>query len=703
MTRRLNRSLFQIALENEDPVSVVDVFPETVTTQAGDAEHPVKVVDITADVKKEDLKVDGEVVAEVRSEIPQPQVTEVVVPEDVKVKAPEISPNGAPMTPARGALDVEGVKMSKPHDGDISVATNVATAASSPALTPVAGNVAVEDDTAVVTTSGDATIVTTDDAVAVTTPEKTVTTDAGELPVAAVAEAGAAGDTVVDTGIAEVDPAAAAVPEVIPAESGETASVSAGNVEVTVTEQTGAEGATKIEIEVKPEEGAAAAATVADEIVPTEEIASGVAQTDVDGNRIDEVLDTPPVATEDLAVVTDEHLEEIEEELEEENRIRTEIVEEIGEAGQAVASLEAIAESLEAATQNGGLDRHGARVLKIATEHIFSKFSLNQSSGMPALESFDVKGARITATSISMEDIKGKIERIKSAIKAGMTQVVASLKKSYTAFKSVFDGLEVRANKLAEQAADLQGTPAAAQLVGMGPLASVGNTVASNTASEVERVHTYIKPILSGSLIAPTKKFLGDLVEIHGVAQTDQAAATARMKTLSASTASKLLPGMKQSQDTRDLIGAGKNDVYYTSAMFLGNTHLWGVIESGQDFSKIGYVEVNAGEHFSQSKAQRKAVVNTMSPAQIQATAKAVQSLMADVKQGKALESVIDAMDEAVDSALRNANEHFGVKNFPKYLRMFSGMTQASLELARDVSRNALRLAEASAKQYKAA
>ena len=699
MSRRLNRSLFQIALENEDPVSVVDVFPETVTTQAGDAEHPVKVVDITADVKKEDLKVDGEVVAEVRSEIPQPQVTEVVVPEDVKVKAPEISPNGAPMTPARGALDVEGVKMSKPHDGDISVATNVATAASSPALTPVAGNVAVEDDTAVVTTSGDATIVTTDDAVAVTTPEKTVTTDAGELPVAAVAEAGAAGDTVVDTDIAEVDPAAAAVPEVIPAESGETASVSAGNVEVTVTEEAGADGATKIEIEVKPEEGAAAAATVADEVVPTEEIASGVEQTDVDGNRIDEVLDTPPVATEDLAVVTDEHMDEIEEELEEENRIRTEITAEIGEAGEAVASLEAIAETLEAATQNGGLDRHGARVLKIATEHIFTKFSLNGSSGMPALESFDVKGARITATSISMEDIKGKIERIKSAIKVGVARVAESMKKAVAAFKSIFASLETRAKKLAEQAASLQGAPAAETVTVPPSSASVKGAVVTNLAAEVARAHNFVKPILGGSLLSPTKQIVGDLIAISGLFNDSEAAT--KGKALLEGLPAKLLPGLKKDaamQVDYGKYGENAGHELYSSPVFLGE---WQIAAEVPVWSHKGFTNLDVTIHRVDSKGQTS--MKTLAPAQIGATAKAVQAMLADVKGAESLEEAMTALEQAAGNAMKAVNGSIGGHQYPEWLHIFTGMTYASLKLARDVARDALRAAEASAKQYKAA
>ena len=114
----------------------------------------------------------------------------------------------------------------------------------------------------------------------------------------------------------------------------------------------------------------------------------------------------------------------------------------------AVTVLENIALALEASLLTGGLNQAGAQVLEISLEHLYSQVGVRVSQVLPALESFNQPGKRVTSTSIALEETKGVIRKVWDAIVAAIRKSIAWVQEHFTKVFGKANLLERRAKAL---------------------------------------------------------------------------------------------------------------------------------------------------------------------------------------------------------------------------------------------------------------
>ena len=139
-------------------------------------------------------------------------------------------------------------------------------------------------------------------------------------------------------------------------------------------------------------------------------------------------------------------------------------------------SLGAIAETMEATEETGGLDPVAAEVAEVAVESICNRLGVTRRKY--ALESFGSKDKRVAATRYAVEEIKGVLNRIWDAIVAAFGKVKEFLKNF---FKALFDSnekLAQRADALVNKATNAKGAPKEKEIAagGFGKALATGGT-----------------------------------------------------------------------------------------------------------------------------------------------------------------------------------------------------------------------------------
>lgn len=129
----------------------------------------------------------------------------------------------------------------------------------------------------------------------------------------------------------------------------------------------------------------------------------------------------------------------------------------VEEAGEVVEALESIAEALKVSAANGGLDKHAAFAIGVATQHLYSRVGL-KSKSMPSMESFGGTSSRVGATQLAMEDIKEQAKKIWDAIVAAFKRAIQWAVDFYNKIFGAWEKLEKRADALAKKAEDITGT-----------------------------------------------------------------------------------------------------------------------------------------------------------------------------------------------------------------------------------------------------
>jgi hypothetical protein len=139
-------------------------------------------------------------------------------------------------------------------------------------------------------------------------------------------------------------------------------------------------------------------------------------------------------------------------------------------------SLGAIAETMEATEETGGLDPVAAEVAEVAVESICNRLGVTRRKY--ALESFSSKDKRVAATRYAVEEIKDVLKRIWDAIVAAFGKVKEFLKNF---FKALFDSnekLAQRADALVNKATNAKGAPKEKEIAagGFGKALATGGT-----------------------------------------------------------------------------------------------------------------------------------------------------------------------------------------------------------------------------------
>lgn len=116
----------------------------------------------------------------------------------------------------------------------------------------------------------------------------------------------------------------------------------------------------------------------------------------------------------------------------------------IEEGGEVVEALESIADALKISAANGGLDKHSAHVVGIATQYMYGRVGL-KAKAMPALESFGGTSTRIGATQLAMEGIKEKAREIWAYIVKAYKKVLAWATGHFRKLFGAADAMKKRA------------------------------------------------------------------------------------------------------------------------------------------------------------------------------------------------------------------------------------------------------------------
>ena len=131
---------------------------------------------------------------------------------------------------------------------------------------------------------------------------------------------------------------------------------------------------------------------------------------------------------------------------------------EVEQASADAETLTRIADTAEAAEEEGGLDPVAAEIAEIAVESIYARLGVQRQS-YPALESFSGKTGRKRATQIAVEDLKETVKKIWAAVVVAFQKMVDFVKNF---FAKIFDAnrkLLSRINALEKQTRNLKLQP----------------------------------------------------------------------------------------------------------------------------------------------------------------------------------------------------------------------------------------------------
>ena len=139
-------------------------------------------------------------------------------------------------------------------------------------------------------------------------------------------------------------------------------------------------------------------------------------------------------------------------------------------------SLGAIAETMEATEETGGLDPVAAEVAEVAVESICNRLGVTRRKY--ALESFSSKDKRVAATRYAVEEIKDVLKRIWDAIVAAFGKVKEFLKNFFKALIDANEKLAQRADALVNKATNAKGSPKEKEISagGFGKALATGGT-----------------------------------------------------------------------------------------------------------------------------------------------------------------------------------------------------------------------------------
>lgn len=175
--------------------------------------------------------------------------------------------------------------------------------------------------------------------------------------------------------------------------------------------------------------------------------------------------------------------------------------EEIDQAAENAESLDAIADTMEASEENGGLDETAAAIAEVAVEGLYARLGVSRKKAMPAMESFGSQSSRVKATKIAVEGIREVVKNAWASIVKFFEQVQAWVVQF---FKKIFDTktkLKARAEKLAEVAKKLEGTPKAEKF----EAPALGKALVTGTEVSAENV---AKALISFGEVVNTDSFL---------------------------------------------------------------------------------------------------------------------------------------------------------------------------------------------------
>jgi hypothetical protein len=674
--RRLNRGLFQVAmsqvaLEDEEviPTEVVSATADTATV---DAVTPVA-----------EVSVPTETPAEVVTAVDNVEVTVKVVTDGAaSVEKTESSTTDEVTTDTPTEVtDITDGTVAVPSVETVSAEDRIKALEAEIAMLKEGVRPTTEDNVADVTTTTDEVPVSTDVAIpAAEVPVVTDTTVATDTIAVPPTE-----ETKTETSIADGEAATVLVKddagEVVATvnTTDDTTTVTAGETTVEVT-QVGDK--VEVEVTVTPEETPAEVPAVAVEDMVIIE---------TDGNEVEIEIQDAVDCAEDTA----------------------ELVGEVDEAEDAAMALESFVEITKSAAANGGLDEHGARLLKVATEHIYEHMGLGKAVGIPAMESFRVDGARATATTIAMEDIVGQTKKIWAAVVEGVKKAAEWIWDFVKKILSANSRIKARAEKLLAASEKMSGTPKA-KMVGdasMVKALTTGGRVPTNLAAEVKKAVDFF----AGTTDGRTFKAIWDTLDVVKQATTTGDADKAEAMVLEAisTIAGKGLQFNNVAKSLGAKVGipeAPAGTSISMSARFCGEQVVWAYMPSS--VQAITSFRSGIGIDATTVKIADSAQANTLTAVQIADVAKQALAFVEASKKFEELQAPLKQLTSIVSQTLiintstDNDPKASAFKAVIPVLRtirhLVKGIHQPAAVVATRVVNASLNLAAASVAQYTA-
>lgn len=378
----------------------------------------------------------------------------------------------------------------------------------------------------------------------------------------------------------------------------------------------------------------------------------------------------------------------------------------VEEAAEVVEALESIAECLKVSAANGGLDRHSAAAIGVATQYMYSRVGI-KSKSMPAMESFGGTSSRVGATQLAMEDIKDKAKEIWASIVAAFKRMLAWVTDHFNKIFGSAEKLQKRAQAVVKMAEDKNGKKAektkfeGASLV---KALRAGPTDIGDVKAGMDKVLAHAKFVLDTHAQATIAN--GDkIVEAIG----DKAKAEAI----------KLVPAAGKEVTGDEYGKAPEGTKYRTEDGFLGNK-VWftcsvqNPVQGDTAMALFGKIKEGM-QPAAGDKDPTKTEVSVIDPGKAEAIAKVVEALGAELqtfrKTNTKLQELLKKAIAAAEAASKSADteedkekkayalaSRSAIGNMPKFI---IGGVKSVAEYSLITGKAALDLCEQSMKQYK--
>jgi hypothetical protein len=149
----------------------------------------------------------------------------------------------------------------------------------------------------------------------------------------------------------------------------------------------------------------------------------------------------------------------------------------VDEMVEIAEGLESIVVAVEATQEDGGLDARSAQMMQLAVGGYTSRLGLEAADVTPSLEAFGGDSGRLSATTVSVEEIGKTVRNIWNAIKQAIQRAI---KATADFFAKIFGGVDKvisRIDAMEKQVKDLKGTASGKMSVSGAQFLHVGGKV----------------------------------------------------------------------------------------------------------------------------------------------------------------------------------------------------------------------------------
>lgn len=126
--------------------------------------------------------------------------------------------------------------------------------------------------------------------------------------------------------------------------------------------------------------------------------------------------------------------------------------------------LDAIADTMEASEENGGLDETSAAIAEVAVEAIYARLGVTRRKPLPAMESFGSASTRLRSTKLAVEGIREMASKAWAAVVAIWEKVKAFFVKLWKWVTDSNFRNKARAEKMATRLKTVKGDPKEAKI-----------------------------------------------------------------------------------------------------------------------------------------------------------------------------------------------------------------------------------------------